>query len=70
MCCRTRSEWSRYSWLDIIGIFFPIVNWGRKYNIKQNLLVSFPRTLDACCCNVLPLVLVGVHMAGLGFQQQ
>ncbi|DBA70951.1 TPA: hypothetical protein ACH3X2_011394 [Trebouxia sp. C0005] len=36
----TKSEWARYSWLDIIGIFFPIVNWGRKYNIKRNLLTD------------------------------
>lgn len=39
LTCRSKQEWANYTWLDRIGIFFPIVNWVRKYNLKQNLLV-------------------------------
>lgn len=46
--CRSRQEWSNYTWLDRIGVLFPIVNWVRKYNIKQNLLVSI--AIVGCQC--------------------
>ena len=48
--CRSRQEWSNYTWLDRIGVFFPIVNWVRKYNIKQNLLVSTATVAGSAIC--------------------
>ena len=40
LSCRTKHEWANYSWLDILAVYIPMIRWVRKYNIKQNLLVS------------------------------
>ena len=47
---RSRAQWRNYTWLDKVGVFLPIVNWVRKYNVRTMLLVS---SSSSCAGNIL-----------------
>lgn len=47
--CRFEHAKKTYDFLDWVTFFLPAMGWLRRYNIRQNLLVSFP------CCHAFTI---------------